>query len=310
MAEAAQKRRSELGELDEIRLDGGQGPDRLPPMLFLAALVHGILIIGITFNAVFEMLPNDPVSLEVTIVADPDRSIPRDDEAAYLAQASQLGGGNTDEAARPGAQAKSSVPVDNLGDPDARELTDAVEHDESADQVVTTRAERARAVADQPRDDPEERETRAALLEAGVETTLPLPQEQDANFLVRDQNRERVLLSADTRESSIAGYVDRWKRKIESVGGKYIPEQANLRGLTGSPTIEVTIDASGRLTDVVIVRSSGSRVLDQAALSILRRAAPFDPFPEAVRVDYPELNFLYKWRFSDMAVPAAARSLN
>ena len=307
MADALQ-RQAALGELDEIRLDNGPEPDRLPPMLFLAALVHGILIIGITFNAVFGEMPTDSVSLEVTIVADPDRSLDRDDEAAYLAQASQRGGGNTGESSRPSAPARSSVPVDNVGDPDADGLVDARQHDQSADQVVTTREERSRPVAEAPRDEPRDENQRAALLEAGAETTLPLPQEMDANFLVRDQNRERVLLSADTRESSIAGYVDRWKRKIETVGSKYIPEQANLRGLTGSPTIEVTIDASGRLTEVVIVRSSGSRVLDQAALSILRRAAPFDPFPEPVRVDHPELNFLYKWRFADGPVPSAAQN--
>lgn len=304
----ANHRQAALGELDEIPLDGGPQPDRLPPMLFLAALVHGILIIGITFNAVFGEMPTDSVSLEVTIVADPDRSLDRDDDAAYLAQASQRGGGNTDESSRPTAPARSSVPVDNVGDPDADGLVDARRHEQAADQVVTTREERSRRIAEAPRDRPQDENQRAALLEAGAETTLPLPQEMEANFLVRDQNRERVLLSADTRESSIAGYVDRWKRKIETVGSKYIPEQANLRGLTGSPTIEVTIDASGRLTEVVIVRSSGSRVLDQAALSILRRAAPFDPFPESVRVDHPELNFLYKWRFADGAVPTAARA--
>ncbi|MDZ7642776.1 MAG: TonB family protein [Woeseiaceae bacterium] len=306
MTDATDKPPAQPGDLNELQLDDGPQPDRLPPMLFLAALVHGILIIGITFNAVLDASRAESVSLEVTIVADPERSFDRDDQAAYLAQASQEGGGNTDDPARPGAPAKSSVPVDNVGDRDADDLQDATHHRESADQVLASRDDAARAVADKPRDDPQVEESRAAYLEAGLETTLPLPRDQDANFLVRDQNRQRVVIAADTRESGIAGYVDRWKRKIETVGSKYIPEQAGLRGLTGSPTIEVTIDASGRLADVIIVRSSGSRVLDEAALSILRRAAPFDPFPEAVRLDYPQLNFLYKWRFSDLAAAATA----
>ena len=70
-------------------------PDRLPAMLFLAALVHGILIIGVTFNAVLTQPSADAISLEVTIVANPDQRIERPEEAAYLAQASQEGGGNT-----------------------------------------------------------------------------------------------------------------------------------------------------------------------------------------------------------------------
>lgn len=292
-------------ELDEIELDHAATPDRLPPMLFLAALIHGILIIGITFNAAITAPQSDSVSLEVTIVADPERSTRRDDDAEYLAQASQEGGGNTDQAVRPGAPLKSNVPIDNIGDLYAQALRDTRRQEMTANEVLTTRAAESQLVTDKPRELPQEAEARAAYLEAGVETTLPLPQDDDANFQVRDQNRRQLVLSADTRESSIAGYVDRWKRKIETVGSKFIPEQAGLRGLSGSPTLEVTIDASGRLADVVIIRSSGSRVLDQAALSILRRASPFDPFPPAVRVDYPQLNFLYKWRFAELATTTA-----
>jgi protein TonB len=298
----------DLGALDEIQLDSGPKPDRLPPMLFLAALLHGVLIIGITFNAIVEDAFSESVSLEVTIVADPERSFDRDSPAEYLAQASQEGGGNTLESARPSAPAKSSVPVDNIGDIEASERIDASREQDTADQLLTTRSTRERTVRDDSRHDPVPDDMRAAEMVAGVETTMPLPKDERVNFLVRDQNRERIILSADTRESSIAAYVDRWKRKIETVGSKYIPEQGSLRGLSGSPTLEVTIDASGQLADVVIVRTSGSKLIDQAALSILRRAAPFDPFPEAVRLDYPQLNFLYKWQFSELTVPTAARA--
>jgi len=84
-------------------------------MLFLAALVHGILIIGITFNAVLGDEFKDAISLEVTIVADPDTNVLEPDRAEYLAQASQEGAGNTQEQARPRAKAESTVPVDNIG---------------------------------------------------------------------------------------------------------------------------------------------------------------------------------------------------
>ena len=310
MSERADKNTQDagLGPLDEIALDSGPKPDRLPPMLFLAALLHGILIIGITFNALVDDAFSESVSLEVTIVADPDRSFDRKDPAEYLAQASQEGGGNTEESARPSAPARSDVPVDNIGDIDANDRFDASRQQDTADQLLTSVRNDTRTVRDEPREDPLQDESRAAELKSGVDTTLPLPQDEYANFLVRDQNRERIIVSADTRESSIAGYVDRWKRKIETVGSKYIPEQGGLRGLTGSPTLEVTLNASGQLAEVVIVRSSGSDAIDQAALNILRRAAPFDPFPEAVRLDYPQLNFLYKWQFSDTSVPTAARA--
>ena len=63
--------------LDELRLVAPAVPDRLPAMLFLAALIHGILIIGITFNATITDQFAEAISLEVTIVADPDQQIDR-----------------------------------------------------------------------------------------------------------------------------------------------------------------------------------------------------------------------------------------
>ena len=89
--------------LGQLGLQAVARPDRLPSMLFLAALVHGILIIGITFKAVLGDEFRDAISLEVTIVADPDRRIEAPEEASYLAQASQQGAGNTQEATRPSA---------------------------------------------------------------------------------------------------------------------------------------------------------------------------------------------------------------
>jgi len=275
-------------------------------MLFLSALVHGVLIIGITFNAVIGDALSHAVSLEVTIVADPDNDFERLDDAAYLAQASQLGGGNTDEQTRPSAPLESSVAVDNAGSKNGDGREDSLAQNSLADEVLVTASEQETRVDNNPREEPAPIESRAALLIAGAEASLPLPQEMQANFLVRDKNKQRILISADTKESNIAGYVSRWKRKIEAVGGRYLPQQVALQGLTGSPTLEVTIKASGQLAEVIIRESSGSKLLDQAALNILRRAAPFDPFPEAVRLDHPELNFVYKWRFSDINVATTA----
>jgi len=293
--------------IDDMVLEAPPVPDRLPPMLFLAALVHGILIIGISFNAVLDDMFEEAISLEVTIVADPDPNAVEPDRAEYLAQASQEGAGNTQEHVRPSARAESVVPVDNLGvdDGDSREQSTAIE--EFADEVLTTRAEQDIDVLDKPREDPSPDESTAANLEAGVELTLPLPQEDRIDPAIRDANPRELVTSVDTKESKVAGYLNRWKTKIETVGIKYFPKDAMIDGISGSPTLEVTIGASGQLQEALIRRSSGSKTLDQVALSILRRAAPFDPFPEAIRVDYDQLRFAYKWQFSHVGVQTTAR---
>ncbi len=283
--------------------------DRLPAMLFLAALIHGILIIGITFNSVIGEPFADAISLEVTIVADPDQAIDRPEDAEYLAQASQQGGGNTSEQVRPAAPLQSASPVDNVGKERGESLVDATTHDTAADQVLTTRQDRHLKVADIPREQPQPDSLTAIALEKGAETTLPLPQEDSATMLISDDDPRQLVVSADTSESNVAAYLDSWKRRIEAVGDAYFPELGDLSGIVGSPTLEVSIDASGNLAEVVIRKSSGSAVLDQAALDILRRASPFDPFPQDIAVEYDKLRFAYKWLFSDQ-LEAATASVN
>ena len=254
--------------LDELRLLADPPPDRLPAMLFLAALLHGILIIGVTFNpAMLEDL-NDAITLEVTIVADPDQDIDRPDRAEYLAQASQEGGGNTSEQVRPSAPAESASPIDNPGDENGDSFIESTEHRVSANELLATAAEQDQSVTDDPRLAPQPDSHSALALESGAETSMPLPQDDKATLQIHDDDPRQLVISADTRESVVAAYLDTWKRRIESVGNEYFPTLGNLDGLTGSPTLEVSIEASGQLAEVIIRESSGSRKLDQAALDI------------------------------------------
>lgn len=296
----------ETDPLDEMRLISPSVPDRLPAMLFLAALVHGILIIGITFNAEIADQFANAISLEVTIVADPDQRIDRPDEAAYLAQASQQGGGNTTEQVRPSAPLQSAMPVDNEGREDGSALVDAEAHELSADELLATESTTDRQVEIDPRSDPQPENSTAIAMEAGREQTLPLPQEDEATLLISDDEPRQLIISADTRESVVAAYLDNWKRRVEAVGRSYLPQLGNLDNISGSPTIMVAIDASGDLREAVIRKTSGSTVLDLAALDILHRASPFDPFPAEVTSEYDVVRFEYKWLFTEelMSGPA------
>ncbi len=282
-------------------------PDRLPAMLFLAALIHGILIIGVTFNAALSQPSADAISLEVTIVANPDQRIERPEEAAYLAQASQEGGGNTLDQVRPSAPLQSTMPADNRGNSDGTGLVDAKTHERSADEVLATVRQSSSRAAIDPRTEPQPEESRAIEMQAGEEFTLPLPQEDEASLLIRDNQPRQMIVSADTRESVIAVYLDNWKRRIEAVGASYLPELGDIGGISGSPTLTVTIDASGDLSDAVIRKTSGSTVLDLAALDILQRASPFNPFPPEISAEYDSVRFEYKWLFAERLIPTAAR---
>jgi len=294
--------------LDELRLVAPAVPDRLPAMLFLAALIHGILIIGVTFNATLANQFADAISLEVTIVADPDQQIDRPDEAAYLAQASQKGGGNTTEQVRPAAPLQSAMPVDNPGREDGTSLVDATAHKRSADEILASQDRSDRALTIDPRTDPQRRDSTAIAMEAGSEVTLPLPQEENASLLIRDDEPRQLIVSADTRESVVAAYLDTWKRRVEAVGASYLPELGDIGGISGSPTLMVSIEASGMLDQAIIRKTSGSTILDLAALDILQRASPFSPFPPEIAAEYDTVRFEYKWLFAEQLISAASNA--
>ncbi len=292
--------------LDEMRLITPVVPDRLPAMLFLAALIHGILIIGISFNPELATQFASAISLEVTIVADADQHIDRPDNAAYLAQASQEGGGNTTERVRPAAPLQSAMPVDNEGQVDGSALDDAKAHQQSADELLVTRNSADRQITIDPRSEPQPETSTAIAMEAGSEVTLPLPQEDQVTMLIRDEEPRQLIISADTRESVIAAYLDNWKRRIEAVGEAYLPQLGELDDISGSPTLMVAIDMSGDLTEAVIRKTSGSTILDLAALDILNRASPFDPFPPEVTAEYDVVRFEYKWLFADQLISSTS----
>ena len=288
--------------LDELRLLAPAVPDRLPAMLFLAALVHGILIIGVTFNVDLTDQFSNTISLEVTIVADADQQIDRPDDAEYRAQASVEGGGNTTEQVRPSAPLQSAMPVDNEGIEEGTTLIDAKSHERSDDEVLASQDTSDRQVEIDPRTDPQSDDSIVIVMEAGSEVTLPLPRDDDASLLIRDNEPRQLIISADTRESVVAAYLDNWKRRIEAVGASYLPQLGNLDNITGSPTLMVRIDITGALAEAVIRKSSGSTVLDLAALEIVRRASPFDAFPPEVSSEYDTVRFEYKWLFAEQVI--------
>ncbi len=274
-------------------------PDRLPPMLFLAALFHAVVILGVTFEAA-PSAGSDATTLEVTIVADSNQHLEASDDADYLAQANQRGGGNTAEQVRPGALPRSDDAIPFPEEMDGESPVEIAPGEVDPRTLVVSRS--ASDHSDYSPDDvspaPAETRQRVRTAREHASESLPLPIEDQANLLIHDDDPRHLVISADTRESRIAGYLDRWKRKVEQVGTLHFPELARSRSLSGSPVLEVAIAADGALTDIVVRRSSGHGLLDQAALGILRRAAPFDPFPDELRKDYDELRFAYQWQFT------------
>jgi len=111
------------------------------------------------------------------------------------------------------------------------------------------------------------------------------------------QRPRHHYISANTREFRDAAYLEAWRQKIERIGNLNYPEQAKRQHLSGNLILDVALNPDGSTQEITIRQSSGSKILDDAAIRIVRLAAPFAPFPEDMRKDIDVLHITRTWQF-------------
>jgi periplasmic protein TonB len=281
-----------------LTLREGKAPvrDRLLTMLFLAALLHGLIILGLTFNSSASGADGAP-GLQVLLVSDEVPEADRNDSATYLAQRTQLGSGNTQESVPP-RNPSSAMPIPQQdGVPNGDSLTKRGDMaGDRADRIITSTAWSTQvhyladtgnsgSSPDQP------------LLLQPRTASQPGPEDEKGPATLRGPKRDELWITPDTRAATLAPYLDSWRRKVERIGTINYPTVARRLGIKASPVLEVGISANGTLDKAVIRKSSGYPELDNAALEILKLASPFDPFPPELAHEYRVLRFAYEWQF-------------
>jgi protein TonB len=275
--------------------------ERLGSTLFLAALVHGVVILGVTFTAA---TTGDDVapSLNVTLVLDTEREELAANTADFIANRDQLAVGQAARGLRPTSALSADQPTSRLGNPLGADAADGTPRDEtpSAEQLVS-RGSGGEPVPElpQPTDAPAPApQLAAALVQQAAPQTTALEVGLRAELPNGSDDARTLLATPSTRQSGLAEYLDSWRRRVERIGTANYPTALLGNIHAGRPTLEVVIAADGRLDDIVVRRSSGDTALDQAALKILRLAAPFPPLPPEIREDYDVLRFAYEWDFA------------
>ncbi len=107
----------------------------------------------------------------------------------------------------------------------------------------------------------------------------------------------RKFISASTKEYNYAAYMEAWRAKVERVGNLNYPEQARKQGLSGSLVLDVALRRDGSIDEITVRRSSGEKLLDDAAIRIVRLSAPFSPFPQHIRDETDILHIMRTWQF-------------
>ncbi len=270
--------------------------DRLGFTLFLAAVLHALIILGITFD-----LPSPSElsrTLEITLASQPSETTPED--ADYLAQFDQQGSGTLDDKAAPStpeetvfqdSEINTVSPVEPAAPPPAPRTPEKV--------VTSTAPSPEKAVSAPPPPEPVETPQPSQRFDmstlsqeiASLEAQLAEERQQYAK-----RPRVHRLNAASTMRDKGAYYKDAWRRKVERVGNQNYPAAARSQGIYGNLRLLVAINRDGSLRDVQILESSGHAVLDNAALRIVRLAAPYAPFTGEL-MDVDVLEIIRTWRF-------------
>ncbi|KAB7624466.1 energy transducer TonB [Alkalilimnicola sp. S0819] len=269
-------------------------PDRLALALFLAAVLHGLIILGVGFSQADPAKRPPRDVLEITLATLPEQQAPEHHD--FLAQADQEGGGDLDDRARPREPSHTHSRQAGLSQQQRREQTRRAHRDsESLISSEATARERARR-QDSHRPAPRALEPinlRPTRTSSARQAEFdPSPEAAGA------RGPSKHFISAATRAHAAADYMRRWIDRVEQVGNLNYPEQARRLGLSGSLVLDVTLRADGSVADIRINRPSPHPALDQAAMRIVQLAAPYPAVAAEVRQGREQLVITRTWRFS------------
>jgi periplasmic protein TonB len=275
---------------------------RLQAALLVSFALHLFVVIGVSVRAPDRNLDVTHSPLIVDLVNSRTQAAPVKPD--ILAQANLDGGGNTDA----DRQAKTPLPMAKRQqtEPDAalnmRRAQPQPQEQREPKRVMTQPLEPAPAMAQpeaQPRVDAQS-EIRplpnASDLINSSKEELRLQARIARETEVYQKRPRRTFIGSRAREFRFARYIEDWRTKIERIGELNYPAAA--RGIYGSLQVSVAIRADGSLEGVEINRSSGHKVLDEAAIRIVRQAAPFAPFPPDIAKDTDILSITRTWSFT------------
>jgi protein TonB len=262
--------------------------DRLALTLFIATALHALIILGIGFDAFDQDPPDsDAPTLDITVV-NPSKTKPPEDYD-YLADTSQDGAGNTEEKVQPQQQVAEQAPP-----PPA-----APEAKPDSPQLLT------RNESPQKTDKPEEslpqedktRESATELINRSMEI-LTLNQQINQTAQAYSKAPKSKFISARTKEFKYASYMRDWVAKVERVGELNYPDAARRQHLSGKLIVQVAVYPDGTVREITIRKPSGHKILDDAAVRIVKLAAPFAPFPDDIKQETDVLYITRTWIFT------------
>jgi len=270
---------------------------RMALALLASAAVHG-MVLSTQFVQINPRLFEDN-SLPMEVVLVNARSLESPLQPDALAQVNLAGGGNTDEDRR----LKSPLPASaetRTGSEEAQLQARVQQLEEQAKRLLTQLKpeNQVSAQPEPPPQPPERQPIDASELNLQAREMAQLQARISQQWDQYQKRPKRAFVGANVREYAFARYVEDWVAKVERIGNLNYPEAARRQGIYGSLKLTVSIHANGQIEAVEVDRSSGSKILDAAAMRIVELAAPYAPFPDDMRKKADILSITRTWTFT------------
>ncbi|MDO9104984.1 MAG: TonB family protein [Methylovulum sp.] len=275
--------------------------DSLLVALFMAAIVHVVLVLGINFTT--PKPEKISRSMDITLVNTPAKKAP--EEAKFLAPDNQISAGEHVK--------KPELPAQQLpsnGNGQSKQLKKQAQEEsapKTVRKIITRRkAEQQVIAATKPAVVHSQKERPHLSPETLQQQLAQLGTEIRQNQQSAEDTGITFVSEVSTHKYVAAQYLKDWESKVERVGNLNYPEVAAKKNFSGTLTMDVTIHADGSIRDIIIKRSSGNPALDDAAKQIVRMSAPFAPLPlELLKELNPKILGITRiWKFSDESMTA------
>jgi protein TonB len=272
----------------------GTSADRLGVTLLFSLIAHGVFALGLTFEMV-KPAPRLP-TLDVILVQSANDEKP--DKADFLAQATNAGGGTTEQANRPSEPLSSPIPKALAGIAPVQLENGAPRPETPTQSEILTQKQSSFSVqTDTAKPDSP---TRPATVDREIEQRklemAKLAQEIQRESEQYAKRPKRKYISANTKEYEFAAYMRAWVARIERIGNLNYPDEARRQQMHGQLVLTVGLTRDGRVKSIDVIQSSGHKMLDDAAIRIVHLAEPFPALPEdKEKVD--ELYISRTWQF-------------
>lgn len=260
--------------------------------LTLALLTLSLVILGVSFRHNINK-PEVIHSMDVILSKKSNPETPED--AEYLAQNNQIGGGTKDKKSRPTNPFSATSLVAEGQSKQETHKQEKQQTKQYETQVVSTQQADTKVKPNQINKDKQDKVANSS--NQTKEQRLAKIKDEIARKIENYAKKPRSkYVSSSTKAYEFAPYINNWVRKVERTGDLNYPEQAKNDSFIGNVMLTVGINKDGSIHEIKIIKSSDYKFLDEAAKHIVKLAQPFDPLPETKeRVDI--LYITRTWQF-------------